>query len=125
MGDGRNWRALLLAVMSPWVLLLDRYRGSSVSIVTRLRTCRPGFDSREDLGISLRHRVQTGPEAHKASYPMEPRVLSPVVNRPGCEANHSLPSNAEVKNAWSYTSTSSYVFMTKGKKVKLSLCFLN
>jgi len=25
--------------------------------------------------------------------------------RPGREADHSLPSSAEVKNAWSYTST--------------------
>jgi len=27
------------------------------------------------------------------------------VKRPGREADHSPPSNAEVKNAWSYTST--------------------
>jgi len=27
------------------------------------------------------------------------------VKRPGHEDDHSLPSNAEVKNAWSYTST--------------------
>jgi hypothetical protein len=30
---------------------------------------------------------------------------------PGGEADHSLPSNAGVKNAWSYTSTPSYAFM--------------
>jgi hypothetical protein len=28
------------------------------------------------------------------------------------EADHSPPSSAEVKNAWSYTSTPQYVFMT-------------
>jgi hypothetical protein len=33
------------------------------------------------------------------------------VNWPGREADHSLPSSAEVKNAWSYTFTPSYVFM--------------
>jgi hypothetical protein len=27
------------------------------------------------------------------------------------EADHSLPYNAEVKNAWSYTSTPPYTFM--------------
>jgi len=27
------------------------------------------------------------------------------------EADHSPPSSAEVKNAWSYTSTPQYVFM--------------
>jgi hypothetical protein len=31
--------------------------------------------------------------------------FSPGVKRPGHEAHHSLPSTAEVKNAWSYTST--------------------
>jgi hypothetical protein len=30
---------------------------------------------------------------------------------PGREADHLPPSSAEVKNAWSYTSTSQYVFM--------------
>jgi len=30
-----------------------------------------------------------------------------VVKRPGREANHSISSSAEVKNAWSYTSTPS------------------
>jgi len=33
-------------------------------------------------------------------------VLSPGVKRPGCEADHSPPSSAEVNNAWCYTSTS-------------------
>jgi hypothetical protein len=32
-------------------------------------------------------------------------ALSLEVKRPGREADHSLPSSAEVKNAWSYTST--------------------
>jgi hypothetical protein len=30
---------------------------------------------------------------------------------PGREADHSLPSSVDVKNAWSYTSTSQYVIM--------------
>jgi hypothetical protein len=33
-----------------------------------------------------------------------PGALTSGVNRPGCEVDHSTPSNAEV-NAWSYTST--------------------
>jgi hypothetical protein len=33
------------------------------------------------------------------------------LKRPGREADHSPPSSAEVKNAWSYTSTSPYAFM--------------
>jgi hypothetical protein len=40
-----------------------------------------------------------------------PGALSLGVKRPGREADHSPPSSAEVKNAWSYTSTPPYVFM--------------
>jgi len=38
-------------------------------------------------------------------------AVSPSVKRPGREADHSPPSSAEFKNAWSYTSTLPYVFM--------------
>jgi hypothetical protein len=42
----------------------------------------------------------------------EYRMLLPkVVKRPGHEAYNSPPSSAEVKNAWSYTSTPQYDFM--------------
>jgi hypothetical protein len=34
-----------------------------------------------------------------------PGALTPAVKRPGREVEHSPPSSAEVKNAWSYTST--------------------
>jgi hypothetical protein len=40
-----------------------------------------------------------------------PGFLSLGVKRPGREADHSPPSSADVKNAWSYTSTPQYVFM--------------
>jgi hypothetical protein len=40
-----------------------------------------------------------------------PAVLSPGVKRPRREADHSPATSAEVKNAWSYTSTPQYVFM--------------
>jgi hypothetical protein len=43
-----------------------------------------------------------------------PSLLSKVyqgVQRPGREADHSPPSSVEVRNAWSDTSTSQYVFM--------------
>jgi len=39
-----------------------------------------------------------------------PWAFSPGVRRPECIADHSLPSSAEVKNLWSYTSTP-YIFM--------------
>jgi len=47
-----------------------------------------------------RCHVQTGPGAHPTSYPMGAEV-----SFLGREADHSLPSSAEVKNAWIYTST--------------------
>jgi hypothetical protein len=55
--------------------------------------------------ISLRHRVQTGSEAHPASYPVGIGVFSPGIKRSGREADQSLPPSSKVKNAWTYTST--------------------
>jgi len=43
--------------------------------------------------------VQNSSVAHTVSCLMGTRVPSPGVKRPGREANHSPPSNAEVKNA--------------------------
>jgi hypothetical protein len=40
-----------------------------------------------------------------------PGSLSPGIKRPWREADHSPPSVAEIKNAWSYTYTPQYVFM--------------
>jgi hypothetical protein len=55
--------------------------------------------------FSLHHRVQNGFGSHSASYPVVPGALSLEVKRPGREADHSPPSSAEAKNAWSYTFT--------------------
>jgi hypothetical protein len=38
--------------------------------------------------------------------------LCPEVKRLGREADHIPPSKADVKNVWSCTSTSTYIFMT-------------
>jgi len=38
-------------------------------------------------------------------------ALSMGVKRPKLEANRSLPSSAEVMNAWRYTSSPPYAFM--------------
>jgi hypothetical protein len=40
-----------------------------------------------------------------------PGALSLRVKAPDCEADHSAPSSAEVKNTWNYTSTPPYVVM--------------
>jgi hypothetical protein len=47
--------------------------------------------------FSLHHRVQNGSGAHPASYPIGTRGSFLVVKRPGRDADHSLPSTAEVK----------------------------
>jgi len=41
---------------------------------------------------------------------MGPGAPSSGVKLPGHEVDDSLPSSAEVKNVWSYTSTPPYVF---------------
>jgi hypothetical protein len=50
--------------------------------------------------------VSMGSRAHPASYPM-----STGDSFPGGKADHSLPTSAEVKKTWIYTSTPPYVFM--------------
>jgi len=55
--------------------------------------------------FSLHHPVQNGSRAHQTSYPTGIRALSLSIKRSGREAGHLPPSSADVKNAWSYTST--------------------
>jgi hypothetical protein len=55
--------------------------------------------------------VQTGSQACPASYPMGTRGSFLGIKWLGYETDHSPPSSAGVKNAWSYTSTPPYTFM--------------
>jgi hypothetical protein len=68
------------------------------------------FESRWVQEFSLLHVVQTGSWAHPASYPVGTGVLSSGVKRPEREADHSPPTNAEVKKVWIYISTPPYAF---------------
>jgi hypothetical protein len=82
----------------------------------RLRYRLDVWDSRVQFLIvagnfSLHHHVQNSSGAHPASYPMGTRALFLGVKQLGCEADHSPPSSAEVKNVWSCTSTPQYAFM--------------
>jgi hypothetical protein len=85
----------------------------SVGIATRLRAERLEFDSRQGLGIFL-FATACRPALGPTQSPIQwvPGTLSPSVKRPVREADHLPPSSTEVKNAWRYTSTPSYVFMT-------------
>jgi hypothetical protein len=50
-----------------------------------------------------------------------PGALSVGVKRPGREADHSLPSSAEFKNAWIYTSAPQYAFMAGSGRIARTL----
>ena len=54
--------------------------------------------------FSLLHNVQTGPEAHPASYAMGTGFF-PGARRLESKVHHSPPYNAEIKNEWSHIST--------------------
>jgi hypothetical protein len=54
--------------------------------------------------FSLHHRVQNGSGPTQPPIQWVPGTLSLGVKRPRREADHSPPSSAKVKNAWSYTS---------------------
>jgi hypothetical protein len=93
-----------------WDLYLSPPRpDSSVGIVLGYGLDDRGSRARFPAGagnFSLHHRFQNGSGAHPASYPMSTRDSFPGVKRQGREADHSPPSSAEVKNAWSYISIS-------------------
>jgi hypothetical protein len=57
--------------------------------------------------------VQNDSRAHLAPYSMgkEGGAFSPSVKRPECEADHSPPTSAKVKETWIYTSTPPYIFI--------------
>jgi hypothetical protein len=65
-----------------------------------------GFDFRQGLGIFL-FTTASRPALGPTQPPIQwvPGAVSLGIKRPGCEADHTPPSSAEVKNAWSYTST--------------------
>jgi hypothetical protein len=78
-----------------------RPRGSSVSIVTRLRAGRPEFYFWHGEGHFL-----SATAFRPALVSTQPPIQwVPRVKRSGREAYHSPSSSAEVKNAWSCTST--------------------
>jgi len=90
------------------ITILLHSRGSSVTIGTRLRAGQSGFNSRQG---QLRDFFLFAAASRPALDPNQPLTqwLSVFFSRgqsgPGREADHSPPSSAEVKNAWSYTST--------------------
>jgi hypothetical protein len=84
---------------------IHRSKDSSVNIVTRLRAGRFLFPTASRLPL-LWDPPSLASNRYRGLFPREYRG-------PGSEANHSPPTSAEVKNAWSYTSTPTYVFMAR------------
>jgi hypothetical protein len=83
---------------------MQRKCDSSVSCGLGNRGSIPGRD------FSFLHRVHTCCGAHPATYPMGTEGSFPEVKWPRREGCHSIPPSAEVKNAWSYTSSATCVF---------------
>jgi hypothetical protein len=99
---------IVLDLLTQVITILCKSRDSSVGIATGYwlydRNSRVRFLVRAG-NFSLHHRVQNGTGAHPASYPMDTGGCFPGIKRPACQGNQSPPSSAEVKNAWSCTST--------------------
>jgi hypothetical protein len=69
------------------------------------------FNSQQGPGIflfSIMSSLALGPTQPPIQWVLE--ALSLGVKWPGCEADHSHPSSAKVKNAWLPTSTLQYIF---------------
>jgi hypothetical protein len=82
-------------------LVIVLFRSLIVGIETRLRVRRSG--ARIPAGARDFSLLQIGPGAHPASDAY--RGYFPEIKRPGYDVEHSPPSNAEVKNKWTYAST--------------------
>jgi hypothetical protein len=85
----------------------DRCQAVYLSVGTRLHNSI-------NLSTDLRKFSSPPPDETTPAYQVS-RGGAPSlrVNRPGCEINHSTPSNAEVKNAWSYTSIPQNIYMAR------------
>jgi hypothetical protein len=108
-----TYRETLLFIRFIWVLqqAFEGHTASSVSIATRLWE---GQWRRSSLSLVRIRRFfisRLALESTQPSIQWEPWAIFPGVKRQGCEADHSPPSSAEVRNGESYTSTSPYDYM--------------
>jgi hypothetical protein len=87
-------------------LLHSVSRNSALGTETKLWATQSGVRSPAgEIDLSLLRNAQVDSGAHPASYAMDTGSLFFGVKRPRRETDNSLPSNAEVKNEWSYTFT--------------------
>jgi hypothetical protein len=92
--DGSEWSAKLMH----WSIYIQRALGYGLNDLV--------FESRQWMRIFL-FTTASRPALGPTQPPVQwvPASLSREVKRSGSEAEHSPPSSAEVKCAWSYTST--------------------
>jgi hypothetical protein len=80
--------------------------------VTRQRDGRPGFHSEQGHGVSL-FTTASRPAVEATQPPIQwvLESLLPGVKRPERETDHLSQSSTDLKDVWSYTSASPYIFM--------------
>jgi hypothetical protein len=106
----------LTYLTSIFAILIVSYksRDSSVGIALGYVLTDRGIRVRFPVGLGIflfTTASRTALEPTQPPIQWIPRALSLGVERPGREADHSPPSSADVKNAWSYTFILQYVFM--------------
>jgi hypothetical protein len=97
---------ICVCVRACFKLSIDTRRSWDSSVGIALGCELDDWGSRKGLGnllFTTASRPTLGPTQPPIQWVLG--ALSSGVQRPGREADHSLPSSAEVKNAWSYTST--------------------
>jgi hypothetical protein len=106
------WQGKIYSMLQVKATKLDAYNWilrslcSSVTMVAKLRAGRPGFDTRQVKWTNIFLFATVSRPAQGPTQPpikWLPRSLSPL---------HSFPSSSKVKNAWNYTSTAPYFFMS-------------
>jgi hypothetical protein len=96
-----------------WGRQTDRQRATVSQLVYRISYWVDNWDSIPGIGRDFFSPPDPDRPRDPSSLLLIPGALSPGVQRPGSEADHSPPSSAEVKNAWSYTSTPKYFFIVR------------
>jgi len=110
---GNLWNLFSLVLLNLWSIydlersfVLRRSPGSSVSVVTATRWTTgirfPAGIGKGSFLFAIPSRPGLGPT--QPSIQGVPAAPFPGVKQPVREVDHSSPSNADAKNAWSYTS---------------------
>jgi hypothetical protein len=132
----RSWK--LTSRISHFLSNHFSFRMTSMHLHGHDQTHRPGFEDRRSCPaagtVSIENMLRAGPsrvrtspeakhfsllyvahtrrEAHPAFYSIRIKVISEAIKRPGSDADHTPPSNAEVKNKKSHIFTAPSAYMS-------------